>query len=50
MQIMNLSGFIKKVSFTACHLDKLYLARARPIDTLENLNNLENLMSRIDYS
>ena len=34
MQIMNLSGFIKKVSFTACHLDKLYLAFASPIDTL----------------
>ena len=32
--MMNLSGFIKKVSFTACHFDKLYLACASPIDTL----------------
>ena len=34
MQIINLSGFIMKVSFTACHLDKLYLAFASSIDTL----------------
>ena len=34
---MNLSGFIKKVSFTAWHLDELYLAFAIPINRHFNL-------------
>ena len=42
MQIMNLSRFIKKVSFTACHLDKLYLACASPIDTLTRPKRIFN--------
>ena len=50
MQIMNqhnLSGFNKKVSFTACHLDKLYLACASPKDTLtcpERIFNKQDLL------
>ena len=36
---MNLSGFIKKVSFRACHLDKFYRAYASPIDTYQTLKN-----------
>ena len=47
---MNLSGCKESQFYSSCHLDKLYVACASPIDTLTCPNRIFNEQARIDYS